>query len=677
MKHNHSKNHSGQNIMSKKVIFISLFWLSACTIFAQTPDTAKQLKTVEVAAKQANGVSTLATRNVERISRNELKKAPCCNLSESFETNGTVDVTYSDAITGAKEIQLLGLRGPYTQLLIENRPDLYGLATPFAGDFIPGTWIESIEINKGVGSVKNGSESIAGQINTELVKPGKGPLLFANVYAENTGRVEANVHINKVVSENFSTGLLLHGSIFENKIDRDADYFVDIPLKKELNAMYRTFYEKNNWQIQTHIQALVDHRESGQLLGNIENPYTVDIQNRRVTLFSKISYTGFDKPYNALGSQFSATYHDLNSLIGQNNYSGVQRSVFGNILYATIIGTTDHKITYGASGHADDYPTYLNGQNLSHKEATLGAYAEYTYSRPLLGKNYSDWTIIAGLRTDELFGHGFFVVPRLNVKYNFNEGDIARLAIGRGVRVASPLAENINLLTTNRQIVFADDLKPEDAWTMSANFVKTINFSRNRKVVFGLDLYRTQFTNQIVTDIESSVDQAQFYNLSGQSFSNVAMASATAEIFKGFEVKVVYKYTDVQSTYDGKLLEVPLVSKHRVLTNLAYQTPDKKWSFSATWQYVGSQRLADRYLVPHRYQHHYEPYSPNYSLVNASVNHTIGKLEIYGGADNIFGFVQHLPIIAYDTPTSIYFDATQVYAPMFGTKIYAGLRWRL
>lgn len=668
-----------KQLMSKKIIFSLIICLISGILSAQTtqPDTAKQLKTVEIGAKSANGISTLATRNVERISRNELKKAPCCNLSESFETNGTVDVTYSDAITGAKEIQLLGLRGPYTQLLIENRPDLYGLATPFAGDFIPGTWIESIEINKGVGSVKNGSESIAGQINTELVKPGKDAPLFVNVYGENTGRLEANVHINKVVNDHLSTGLLLHGSLFENKIDRDNDYFIDIPLKKELNAMYRLFYEKNNWEVQAHLQALTDHRQSGQLLGNIENPYTVDIQNNRVTLFGKVSYTGFDKPYNAFGSQWSATYHDINSVIGQNNYSGTQRSVFGNVLYSTIIGTTDHKITYGASGHADDYPTYLNGENLSHKEATLGAYAEYTYSRQPIGKNYNDVSIIAGLRTDELFGHGFYVVPRLNLKYNFNEGDVVRLAVGRGVRVANPLAENINLLTTNRQIIYGNDLKPEDAWTMSANYVKTITFGKKKTLKLGIDLYRTQFTNQIITDIESTVDQAQFYNLDGQSFSNVAMASASSEIFKGFEVKVVYKYTDVQATYDGKLLQVPLISKHRVLTNLAYQTPDKKWSFSATWQYVGAQRLDDRYLVPHRYLHHYEPYSPNYSLVNASVNRTFGKLEIYGGADNIFGFVQHLPIIAYDTPTSIYFDATQIYAPMYGTKIYMGVRWRL
>jgi outer membrane receptor for ferrienterochelin and colicins len=87
----------------------------------------KQLKSFEIIGKKGdNVVSALDPRNVERITSNELRKAPCCNLSESFETNGTVDIQYADAITGAKEIQMLGLRGIYTQLMVENRPDFYG-----------------------------------------------------------------------------------------------------------------------------------------------------------------------------------------------------------------------------------------------------------------------------------------------------------------------------------------------------------------------------------------------------------------------------------------------------------------------------------------------------------------------------------------------------------------------
>ena len=247
----------------------------------------KVLNQVEVRGKkQDNAVSTLDARNVEKIGSNELKKAPCCNLSESFETNGSVDVAYADAITGAKEIQMLGLRGIYTQLLVENRPDFYGLATPYALEYIPGTWLRGIDISKGAGSVKNGFQAITGQINTEIEKPGEAKKVFVNLFGEQTGRMEANVHLNKVVNDKTAMGLLLHGSTFQNKIDKDYDKFVDMPLKKQLNGMYRLFYQGGNVESQLQIHALTEERKSGQLIENagFTNPFLINVKNNRVSV---------------------------------------------------------------------------------------------------------------------------------------------------------------------------------------------------------------------------------------------------------------------------------------------------------------------------------------------------------------------------------------------------------
>jgi outer membrane receptor for ferrienterochelin and colicins len=639
----------------------------------------KQLKSVEITGRKGdNVVSALDPRNVERISSNELRKAPCCNLSESFETNGSVDIQYADAITGAKEIQMLGLRGIYTQLMVENRPDFYGLATPYALEYLPGTWLKGIDINKGVGSVKNGFQSITGQINTQLVQPAEDAPIFINLFGESTRRMEANVHLNKVLTSNFAHQLLLHGSTFQNKLDHEKDGFVDMPLKQQLNGMYRAFYSGKTIESQFQLHALTEERRSGQISDHhpVTNPFLINAKNQRVSAGLKLGYIGFDKPYKGLGSQWSGTYHDVNALYGRNKYLGTQKSFLGNVIYSTIINTTDNKLTFGGSFQYDNYQEFLNDKNLSRTEGVVGAYGEYVYSRPNV-KGYNDITIIAGLRGDYHNKYGFVPTPRFNFKYNFNEGDVVRLTAGRGWRVANPIAENVAFLATNRQIIVSDNLKPEDAWNFGFNAVKTVKIGKKREARLSVDVYRTQFSNQIIADIETDHNEAQFYNLDGKSYSNTFLTMLTAEILRGLDVKLVYKLNDVKTTYKGKLEEVPLVAKHRGLITLDYRTANKKWMFNATTQIIGPQRIADRSYVPYEFGHQHKNYSPTYSLSNFSINRFFKAVEIYGGVENAFDYTQHSPIIAWKDPSSEYFDATQVYAPMMGRRIYAGLRFKI
>jgi outer membrane receptor for ferrienterochelin and colicin len=309
-------------------------------------------------------------------------------------------------------------------------------------------------------------------------------------------------------------------------------------------------------------------------------------------------------------------------------------------------------------------------------DALTGAFGEYTYSRPNV-KGYNDITFIAGLRADYHQQFKGFISPRLNFKYNFNEGDVIRFAAGRGVRVANPIAENIAFLATNRAIVTDNILKPEDAWNFGVNYVKTLKINEKQEVRWSVDVYRTQFSNQIVADIESDFKKAQFYNLDGKSYSNVFLTMLNAEILRGLDVKLSYKYNDVKSTYKGRLDEVPLVAKHRGLISVSYKTLNKKWLLNWTTQLVGQQRLADRSYVPFQFGHNHTGVSPTYTLSHASINFILKTIEIYGGAENLFDFTQHRAIIAWQDPLSEYFDATQVYAPMMGRRIYTGIRLRL
>ena len=106
--------------------------------------------------------------NAELINSDELCRAACCNLGESFVTNPSVDVNYSDAATGAKQIKLLGLSGTYVQMLTENIPNFRGASAPYGLGYVPGPWMSSIQVSKGTSSVKNGYEALTGQINIEF-----------------------------------------------------------------------------------------------------------------------------------------------------------------------------------------------------------------------------------------------------------------------------------------------------------------------------------------------------------------------------------------------------------------------------------------------------------------------------------------------------------------------------
>lgn len=635
-----------------------------------------------------NKISTLETRNVESITSKELRKAPCCNLSESFETNGAVDVTYSNALTGVKEIQMLGLRGVYSQFMVENRPTVGGIATPFAFEYIPGTWLEGIQLAKGASTVKNGNAGISGQINAELVKPHLDKPVFVNVFTSTEGRGELNVHLNNKGQGNISHGLLMHGSFVENKWDMNDDNFYDSPSRQQLNGLYRVFYESPKMCAQFNVQALTDRRQGGHIPSAEGAPslFLVDQNNDRVEVWGKVGYEGIGgKPYNQLGNMVSASWHRSNAVFGPNTYAATQKSLYWQSLYQTIIGTTDHKIVVAPSFQYDDIQETVNEGNLDRREAVPGAMLEYTFSRPNLKLETPDLVIVVGARADwnSRFDQWLFT-PRVSAKYNFSQNSIVRLSAGRGYRSPNLMAENISLLASNRVFEFADDLGLEEAWNYGVNFTQNFKVAR-RNASFSLDLYRTDFAQQILVDMEQKPEivgldtilKFSFYNVPGKSFSNSLLATLQYSPFKGFDIKLAYKWNDVRATFaDGVLRTIPLVAKHRSLVTLDYTTPNEVWMFNTRVQIVGSQRLPDNSQIPHEYRHDFPENSPTYAIWNAQVTRRFGKkIEVYAGGENLNGFQQHNAIIAANEPNSPYFNGSQIWAPIMGQVAYLGVRF--
>ncbi len=634
--------------------------------------------------RKTTEVSFVKTLNVENITRQELTKAACCNLSESFETNPTVDVSFTDAITGTRQIKMLGLAGPYVQITRELMPDVRAMSSIYGLSLTPGPWVQSIQLIKGAGSVVNGFESLTGQINVELKKPEAGERLHVNGYFNEGSRMELNVNTRKSFSEKLSTGFLIHGKRMGHGNDRNNDGFLDMLLEKDLIAINRWKWNGNKgWTGQFGIKgAYLDH--SGGSHAHFEGSST-DHQNhwkmymtlKRLDFWLKTGNVFPNNPTRSVGFQFNAIYHDQNSEFGFNKYDNLQKSVYANLIFQQIFEDPFHALKAGMSFQYDDIEEFVAKSGagfFERRESVSGAFVEYSYN------DERKLAIVPGIRIDHHNNYGLFVTPRINIKYNLAEKSVIRLNAGRGQRTASIFSENLGLFSTNRQIVIDQTptenpygLDAEVAWNYGINWTQSFPVSE-KEIILSMDVYRTQFENQIVVDYENP-REVSFYNLDGKSYSNSFQIKLDYELIPNFDIRLAYRLFDVKSSYQSELKTKPLVSKHRAFINMAYTTK-KDWSFDLTFNWKGQQRITDTSSNPEIYRR--PDMSPDYILANAQISKKWGeKFEIYLGGENLFDYQQQDAIIASEDPFGQYFDGSMVYAPLFGKNIYIGFRYNL
>lgn len=626
-------------------------------------------------------VSSLSTFNTLNIGSRELAKAACCNLSESFETSPSVDVSYADAVTGIKQIQLLGLSGNYTQLLIENTPEIKGLAGSYGLTFIPGPWIEGIQVTKGTGSIANGYESIAGQINIEEKKPDKTDKLFVNAYTNNLGRLETTINLSKKINDKWSTALFTHVNGVAAKNDDNKDGFLDIPLGRQFNIINRWRYADTKGVFaQFAIKALNDHRQAGEISFNpstdklTTNKYGVGIDVQQYAFTGKLGYVFPQQKYKSIGFIFSANSYNNNSYYGLSKYDGKQNSIYANLIYQSIIGTTAHKFRTGLSFASDSYNEKFNTATFKRKEVVPGIFGEYTYTA-------DKFTAIAGLRFDYHNQFGVITTPRLHLKYDFSPKTNLRFSAGSGFRVANIFAENAAVFASARQYSIVNPtanygygLNSEKAWNYGFNFIHNFKI-KNHPGSFSIDAYRTNFKNQTVVDIDASPLQILFYNLSGKSFSNSIQAELNYELAKRLDVRLAYRWLDVQTKYSSAVLHKPLIAKHRAFANIAYETINH-WKFDYTVQWFSKKRLPDTNSNPADKQ--LGNYSPSYLQMSSQVTKQFGsKWDVYIGAENLTGYTQKNLIIDAGQPFSPYFDGSITWGPVNGRIVYAGMRFKL
>lgn len=653
-----------------------------------------QLSEVTVSVRRSsNFISSLTPARMEVLSSQELFKAACCDLSESFETNASVDVVSSDAVTGSKQIQMLGLSGIYTQLTVENLPGPRGLATPLGLGSIAGSWIESIQISKGVGSVANGFENMTGQINVELKKPENSERLFFNVYTNDMGRTDLNLNLAQRLNDKWSAGLLLHDNFMFNKhVNFSKNGFHDIPAGNIFSGVNRWKYENGRGLIaQFGVKYLRDDRVGGQIgfdpearLAGPADPlkYGIQFDIDRYEVFTKIGYIFPENRHRSIGLQLSGSVYNQDSFYGLRNYDAHQKGLYANLIYQDIIGTIVHKYRTGLSTQADQYRENYMDQRFSRREIVPGAFFEYTYSPSAL------FDVVAGIRGDYNNLYGWFATPRLHARYQPASGTTLRVSAGRGQRTANILAENTAALASSRLLhidgvppaasgtsALAYGLRPEVSWNTGFS-LDQVFYIGYRAATFSLELFRSDFTDQVVVDYENP-RELYFYNLDGRSYANGLQTEFRVTPLDRFEVRTAYRFYDVQTDFRnaGKRLERPLVARHRGFMNLAYHTSDHRWAFDYTLNLTGQKRLPSTAVNPVEYQ--LPEYSKAYTTMNAQVTRRIGKIrpiDLYLGAENLTNFFQKNPILAADDPFGNYFDTSMLWGPLSGRMIYAGMR---
>ncbi|MCR5532973.1 MAG: TonB-dependent receptor [Paludibacteraceae bacterium] len=650
--------------------------------------------------------------DTQTIGTEELCRAACCNLSEAFETNASVDVAYSDAATGAKQIRLLGLSGTYVQLIQENTPAVRGLAQNFGLEYIPGPWMSGIQVSKGTSSVINGYEATSGQINVELLKPQTQNPLSLNLMFNTELMAEANVmggwqiplkeheheheHHHEEGEhcdhESLYTGIMAHYGQNFMAMDDNHDSFVDMPKTINANLANRWFYRHGDYTFQAFVRGLYDRRRGGQIghhADTIANPYLINLNTWRVEGFLKNGYIYDDESGSSVAVITAVSYHDLNNTYGVRNWKANQLNAYLNAIWqgnfeGSGLIDNDHRVSAGVSLNVDNYHESLSilTQPLDRLEITPGIFAEYSYK-------YAEMlSLVAGLRIDYSTRYGFFVTPRMNIRYSPFEWWTLRASAGLGYRSPNVIADNAFVLPSSRTLHLASDIRQERAVNTGISTTFYIPLG-SRQLQLSAEYYYTHFLNSLIVDMDRDKHAVYIYNQSdiagAQSFAHSAQIEATIEVLRGWTWTAAFRYTDVeQTTYNSsknqyELRPKALTNRFKGIISTSYQTPLKKWQFDVTAQFNGISRMPDGFVALGDYLGGYGTPHPItwYPQLMAQITKYWRTCSLYVGAENMTNFKQFAPVVDSFNPWGADFDASMVCGPTTGWKVYVGFRYDL
>ncbi len=652
-------------------VAVTAGWLTPLSASGQEATDTTTLQEV-VVSQRRTGAQLSKVTNTQLITSAELKRAACCNLGESFTTNPSVDVSYNDAATGARQIKLLGLSGTYVQMLTENVPNFRIAAAPYGLGYVAGPWMQSIQVSKGASSVKNGYESITGQINIEMKKPQSEPEANVNAYADHMGKVEANADANWLLSDRLSTGLLAH---FENGFaghDENNDGFMDMPRVRQVTVADRWAWMGTNYVFQAFARFLDEKRKGGSHShgGHVDNPYRIDIATTRWEAFTKNAYILDHDNDGNVALILSGTIHDMDAGYGTRRYAVNHKNVYASLMFERKWGEM-HALSTGLSFNYDHLDETLNldapvGKSI---EAVSGAYAQYTLDidKKLL--------LMCGLRYDYSSVYGSMVTPRCHVRVTPDSKWSFHGSIGKGYRSPHAMAENNYLLASSRQLIVDSDMHQEEAWNMGAGVNAYLPLA-GRTLTLGAEYYYTDFQHQLLLDFVTDPHVMHFKNLEGKSYSHTWQVDATYDIIADLNVTAAWRRNIVKVDYGAGLIDKPLLPRDKWLLTCSYQPMMGIWQFDVTLTVNGKGKMPEPYVMADG-NNSWAPTFKAYPQLNAQVTRNFRHWAVYIGGENLTGYKQPYPIIDGHNPYGPNFDSTMVYGPLHGALVYAGFRYNL
>ena len=656
----------GYNILSSQFVDNNLFFLMQNSVDLKDVDINDKINTTQI--------SLIKPVNTQTITTKEICKAACCNLSETFETNNSVDISYSDAVSGIKQIKMLGLAGNYVQITSELLPLIRGMQRSYGLTYVPGAWIESIQITKGSASVVNGFESLTGHINVNYFKPDESAdRIKLNLFVSHDGKLEKNLILTKHYGK-WSSNLFSHISYFDREIDHhgislnsseNGDGFIDMPKHQQFNIINRWKYNgSDKLKFEINFRGVIEERLAGQIK-SIDNPYQAEINNNLFQTYGKLGY--INDLEKSLGSQFSFTSHKIGAIFGNNQYDATQESISFNLIRQDQINEFN-LIKFSSSYFADRYVESFKGNisspfsNKRRVDLVSGIFMEHQYKK-------QKFNFISGIRSDYYNNKNkIYVLPRFNLKYNTSDNTALRISAGKSLRISNIFSENLQYLASSRLILNDDNLDPEVGWNYGVNMSHFFYFLNNEGVL-NVDLYRTVFNNQIIVNIEER-NTLQFSNLDGVSYSNVLQIDADYNILDNLSLRLSYKLNNSISTYNNIEKELPLQPSSRALINLSYETYEGKLLFDITLNYNGKSRVPENLVSSNKF-------SDPFLILNNQVTYKFESFDLYLGGENLTNFTQPNPIIDPENPFGNNFDAALIWAPVMGRSFYLGARYNL
>ncbi len=637
---------------------------------------------VEVSHNRSSAqISFTEPLKVLKISEKELCKAACCNLSESFSTIPSVDVSTTDAITGTRKIEMLGLAGPYVQITKENMPYARGLASVGGLTYIPGLWVDGMMLNQGSGSVVNGYESMAGQINVELKKTDHSDKLFLNGYFNTAQRAEFNLTTNRSLNDKWSTALLMHGARHQYNHDNNGDGFLDMPKFNILALTNRWKYlSGDNIMGQIGIEAYWHDAVAGQVdfdpkTSNRTEVWGNETNTKRFAFWTKRGIILDAETNRSIGLQFSTSYQDEEEIFGLKPYKANQTSFYFNSIFQTDFIKENNLMKMGLNGTYDKIEESVEIGDFERDEWVFGAFTEHTFTKGDI------WTVVSGIRIDHHNQYGWFATPRIHLRYAPAETTVFRFHIGMGRRTPNVFSDNKGYFASNRQFVLRSEdvdtpygLEQEISKGLGASITKVFQLFGD-DATFSVEANYIEFDNQAVVDVDASTNEVAIYNLQEESFTKSVQTQLDFSLTSRIKTRLAYRYLDVQTDFQTGRLAKPFTSEHRAFTNLEIDFGNG-WSFDYTLNWQGKQRLPNTLNNPEQFR--LDEYSSDYYVSNVHITKSWNNLlDVYIGGENIFDRKLDNPIVDAQNPFSQYFDASMVWGPVFGRNVYVGFRYKL